>query len=74
MFIAIVLQQTLITTDVLCSTESKICANNDTSDVCKNESAKLRALRAKNVLACQRALRADVLTCLRALRAYVLTS
>ena len=40
------------------------------------ESAKLRALRAKNVLTCQRALRAHVptcLTCQRALRAYVLT-
>ena len=37
------------------------------------ESAKLRALRAKNVLACQRALRAYVLTCQHALRAYVLT-
>ena len=37
------------------------------------ESAKLRALRAKNVFACQLALRAYVLTCLRALRAYVLT-
>ena len=49
------------------------------------ESSKLRALRAKNVLACQRALRAHVpcvltcsranvtcvLTCSRALRAYV---
>ena len=30
-------------------------------------------LRAKNVLACQRALHAYVLTCQRALRAYVLT-
>ena len=29
----------------------------------KNESTKLRALRAKNVLACQRALRAYLLTC-----------
>ena len=38
----------------------------------KHESAKLHALRAKNVLPCQRALRAYVLTCLRALRAYVL--
>ena len=37
------------------------------------ESAKLRALRAKNVLACQLALRAYVLTCQRALCAYVLT-
>ena len=37
------------------------------------ESAKLRALRAKNVLACRRALRAYMLTCQRALRAYVLT-
>ena len=39
----------------------------------KFESAKLRALRAKNVLACQRALRAYVMMCQRALRAYVLT-
>ena len=39
----------------------------------KNESTKLRALRAKNVLACQRALRVYVLTCQRALRADVLT-
>ena len=49
-----------------------------------NESAKLRALRGKNVLTCKRALcayvltckhplRADVLTCQRALGAYVLT-
>ena len=37
------------------------------------ESSKLRAMRAKNVLACQRALCAYVVTCLRALRAYVLT-
>ena len=37
------------------------------------ESAKLRALPAKNVLACQRVLRAYVLTCQRALRAYLLT-
>ena len=37
------------------------------------ESAKLRALRAKNVLTCQRALRAYVLTCQRAFCAYVLT-
>ena len=37
------------------------------------ESAKLRALRAKNVLPWQRALCAYVLTCQRALRAYVLT-
>ena len=37
------------------------------------EFAKLRALRAKNVLVCQRALRAYVLTCQRALRDYVLT-
>ena len=37
------------------------------------ESVKLHALRAKNVLACQCALRAYVLTCLRALRAYTLT-
>ena len=38
-----------------------------------NESAKLRTLHAKNVLAFQRALRAYVLTCQRDLRAYVLT-
>ena len=37
------------------------------------ESAKLRALPAKNVLVCQRVLRAYVLTCQRALRAYLLT-
>ena len=37
------------------------------------ESAKLRALRAKNVIPCQRALCAYVPTCLRALCAYVLT-
>ena len=37
------------------------------------ESIKLRALCAKNVLSCQRALRAYVLTCQCALRAYVLT-
>ena len=36
------------------------------------ESAKLRALLAKNVLAWRRALRAYMLTCQRALRAYVL--
>ena len=36
------------------------------------QSAKLRALRAKNVLACQHALRAYVLTCQRALCANVL--
>ena len=38
-----------------------------------DESAKLRAMRAKNVLTCQRALCDYVLTCQRALRAYVLT-
>ena len=38
-----------------------------------DESAKLRALRAKNVLTCQRALRAYVLTCQHVLRAHVLT-
>ena len=38
-----------------------------------NESAKLRALRAKNVLTCQLALRTYVHMCQRALRAYVLT-
>ena len=37
------------------------------------ESAKLGALRAKNVLVSQRALRAYVLTCIHALCAYVLT-
>ena len=37
----------------------------------KPESAKLRALRAKNVLTCQCVLRAYVLSCQRALRAYV---
>ena len=37
------------------------------------ESGKLRALRAKNKLTCQSALRAYVLACQRALRAYVLT-
>ena len=37
------------------------------------KSAKLRALRSKNVLACQLALRAYVLTCQRALRAHVPT-
>ena len=41
--------------------------------ILKYESAKLRALRAKKVLPCQRALRAYVLTWLRALRAYVFT-
>ena len=35
----------------------------------KLESAKFRALRAKNVLTCQRASRAYVLICQRALRA-----
>ena len=39
----------------------------------KEDSAKLRALRAKNVLVCQRVLRAYVLKCQRASRAYVLT-
>ena len=39
----------------------------------KYESAKLRALRAKNVHTCQRALRTYVLTYQRALRAYVPT-
>ena len=38
-----------------------------------HESAKLRILCAKNVLACQRALRAYMLLCQRALRAYMLT-
>ena len=37
------------------------------------ESAKLRALLAKNMLVCQRAFRAFVLTCQRALRVYLLT-
>ena len=39
----------------------------------KDESAKLRALRTKDVLTCLRALPAYVLTCQCALRAYVLT-
>ena len=43
------------------------------NNVVKLESAKLRALRAKKVLTCQRALRAYVLTCQHALRADVLT-
>ena len=38
-----------------------------------SESAKLRGLRAKNVLTSQPALRAFVLTCQRVLHAYVLT-
>ena len=37
------------------------------------ESPKLRAFSAKNVLTCQRVLRANVLTGQRVLRAYVLT-
>ena len=37
------------------------------------ESAKLRALRAKNLFTCQSALRACLLTCQSALHAYVLT-
>ena len=37
----------------------------------ENESAKLRALRAKNVLTCQRSLRAHVQTCLVCLHANV---
>ena len=37
------------------------------------EAAKLLALHAKNILTCQRVLRAYVLTCQRALRAYVPT-
>ena len=43
-----------------------------TSTTTLTESAKLRALRAKNVLTYQRNLRAYVLTCQRALHAYVL--
>ena len=39
----------------------------------ENESAKLRATRAKNVLTCQRALRAYLPTCLTCLRAHVPT-
>ena len=39
----------------------------------KEDSAKLRSLRAKNLLVCQRVLRAYVLKCQRVLRAYVLT-
>ena len=38
----------------------------------ESESAKLRALRAKNVLTCQHDLRAYLLTCQRVVRAYVL--
>ena len=37
------------------------------------KSVKLRVIRAKNVITCQRALRAYVLTRKRALRAYVIT-
>ena len=37
------------------------------------KSVKLRVIRAKNVITCQRALRAYVLTCKRALRAHVPT-
>ena len=37
------------------------------------KSVKLRVIRAKNVITCQRALRAYVLMCKRALRAYVIT-
>ena len=37
------------------------------------KSAKLRVIRAKNVITCQRALRAYILKCQRSLRAYVLT-
>ena len=51
------------------STNNKTGAS---SKILSIESAKLRALRAKNVLTCLRALRAYVLTCQRALRAYVL--
>ena len=39
---------------------------------CLIDSAKLRALRAKNVLTCQSVLHASVLTCQRALPAYML--
>ena len=49
------------------SSINHINLNND------NESAKLRALRAKNVLTCQGALRAYVSTSQRALHAYVPT-
>ena len=49
------------------SSINHINLNND------NESAKLRALRAKNVLTCQGALRAYLSTSQRALRAYMLT-
>ena len=46
---------------------------NDISSLDSVESAKLRALRAKNVFTCQRALRTYVLTCQRVLRGHVLT-
>ena len=39
----------------------------------KAGTAKLRVLRTKNVLVCQRALHAYVLTCQRALHTYLLT-
>ena len=42
------------------------------TNVCRVESAKLRALRARNMLACQRALRAHVPPCLACLLALVL--
>ena len=42
------------------------------TNVCRVASAKLRALRARNMLACQRALRAHVPPCLACLRALVL--
>ena len=52
---------------------AKLWMNALTLELHLGESAKLRALRAKNVLACQRALRAYVLTSQSAMRAYVLT-
>ena len=52
---------------------AKLWMNALTLELHLGESAKLRALRAKNVLACQRALRAYVLTCLRVFHAYVPT-
>ena len=42
------------------------------TNVCRVESAKLRALGARNMLACQRALRAHVPPCLACLLALVL--
>ena len=55
---------------ILCFTYVKFL--NCAKDI-KNESAKLCAMCAKNVLTCKRTLRAYVLTCQRTLHAYVLT-